>query len=108
MNGKRRILRVVVMVVVLTSLATAPAVVFGQAYIMTGKISAIDQSYKTVVIEVPLASKMFTVAGPLAADAKLIKDNQRVGLDDFKIGERVTVKWHSTPQGHIIDRLVLK
>jgi len=29
-------------------------------------------------------------------------------LKDFRVGERVTVKWHSTPAGHVIDRLVAK
>jgi hypothetical protein len=76
---------------------------------MTGKISAIDLVYDTVVIEVPMEkSKMFTVGGPLASDARVIKDGQTAGLDDFKVGERVTVKWHSTPQGHVIDRLASK
>ena len=89
-------------------LTTALAIVFGMAYLMTGKISAIDLAYDTVVIEVPMASKTFTVGGPLASDARMIKDDQTAGLDDFKVGEGVTVKWHSTPQGHVIDRLVAK
>jgi hypothetical protein len=98
----------IAMAVVLTVLAAGPAIVFGNTYLMTGKISAIDLAYNTVVIEVPMVSKTFTVGGPLAPDAMVIKDDQPTGLDDFKIGEQVTVKWHSTPQGHVIDRLVAK
>jgi hypothetical protein len=98
----------VAMAVVLTFLATAPTIVFAKTYNMTGKISAIDLAYNTVVIQVPMASKMFTVGGPLAANAKLTKDNKMASLNDFKVGERVAVKWHSTPQGHVIDRLVAK
>jgi hypothetical protein len=108
MNGKKSLTTAVVMIVVLAFLATVPSIVFAKTYNMTGKISAIDMAYKTVVIEVPMASKIFTVAGPLAPDAKLTKNMQPVSLNDFMVGERVTVKWHSTPQGHVIDRLAAK
>ena len=108
MIRKKSLITGVAMAVVLTFLATAPTVVFAKAYKMTGKISAIDLAYNTVVIQVPMASKIFTVGGPLAPDAKLRKDNKMATLNDFKVGERVTVNWHSTPQGHVIDRLVAK
>jgi hypothetical protein len=108
MIAKKNLLMVVVTAVVLILVVTAPTVVFSKSYIMTGKISAIDEFAKTVVIEVPLASKMFTVAGPLAEDAKLSKNNQMASLSDFMVGESVSVKWHSTPEGHVIDRLVSK
>ena len=108
MIGKRNFAAGVVTAVVLALLVTAPKVVFGNTYLMTGKISAIDQAYDTIVIEVPMVSKTFTVGGPLATDAELVKNNQTAGLNDFNVGEQVTVKWHSTPQGHVIDRLVAK
>ena len=108
MNGKKRLVQGVVAAVVLMLLITAPTIVFAKTYNMTGKISAIDMAYKTVVIEVPMAGKIFTVAGPLAPDAKLTKNMKPAGLNDFMVGERVTVKWHSTPQGHVIDRLAAK
>jgi len=108
MIGKKNFTMGIVMSVVLTVLIAAPTVVFADTYLMTGKIAAIDLAYDTVVIEVPMVSKTFTVGGPLASDARVIKDDQTVGIDDFKVGEQVTVKWHSTPQGHVIDRLVAK
>jgi hypothetical protein len=108
MIGKKNSTMGIAMTVVLTVLTAAPTVVFADTYLMTGKISAIDLAYDTVVIEVPMVSKTFTVGGPLALDARVIKDDQTAGLDDFKVGEQVTVKWHSTPQGHVIDRLVAK
>ena len=108
MIRKKSLITGVAMVVILTFLATAPTIVFAKAYKMTGKISAIDLAYSTIVIQVPMASKIFTVGGPLAANAKLSMNNKMVSLDDFKVGERVAVKWHSTPQGHVIDRLVAK
>jgi hypothetical protein len=108
MIEKKNFVTGIVTIVVLTVLATAPTIVFGMTYLMTGKISAIDLAYDTVVIEVPMVSKTFTVGGPLADEAVLLKNNQTAGLSDFNIGEQVTVKWHSTPQGHVIDRLDVK
>ena len=109
MIGKKLFYKGVVAVFVLTFLATVPTIVFAKTYNMTGKISAIDLSYHTVVIKCPLASQqIFTVGGPLAANAKLSKNNQMASLNDFKVGERVAVRWHGTPQGQVIDRLVAK
>ena len=108
MIGKRNFAKSVVMALVLAVLTMTPAIVFGSTYLMTGKISAIDPAYDTVVIEVPMVSKTFTVGGPLASSAELVKNNQTAALDDFNVGEQVTVRWHSTPQGHVIDRLVAK
>jgi hypothetical protein len=108
MIGKKNLVTGVIAAVVVTLMFTVPAIVAGATYTMTGKISAIDLAYSTVVIEVPMASKLFTVGGPLAADAALSKNNQTASLDDFKVGEQVTVKWHSTSEGHVIDRLVSK
>ena len=109
MNEKKNTKMAVAVVVVLAFLATAPAIAFATTYNMTGTISAIDQSHQTVVIKCPLAShQIFTVGGPLAPDAKLTKNMKKVSLNDFMVGERVTVRWHSTPQGHVIDRLVAK
>jgi len=108
MIGKKNFIAGLAAAVVLTLLATAPTIVFAKTYNMTGKISAIDMTFKTVVIQVPMAAKMFTVAGPLAPDAKLTKNMKTVSLNDFTVGERVAVKWHSTPQGHVIDGLAAK
>lgn len=108
MIGRKKFAAGWITIAVLTLVAVAPAIVFGNTYLMTGKISAINLAYDTVVIEVPMQSKSFTVGGPLASDARVIKDNQAASLDDFQVGEQVTVKWHSTPQGHVIDRLVAR
>jgi len=109
MKEKRRFLRIVVAAVVLLFLATAATNVFAETYNMTGTISAIDLQYQTVVIKCPLASKqIFIVGGPLAENARLIIKNKKASLNDFKVGDRVAVRWQGVPQGHMIDRLVLK
>jgi len=77
-------------------------------YRMSGDITAIDLKYNTVVVEVPLAGKTFTVGGPLSSKAVLKKDKRSVGLEDFRVGDRVTVKWEATEQGHIILSLNAK
>jgi hypothetical protein len=108
MIEKKSLVTVLATALVVAMLVTAPMIVFAKTYLMTGKITGIDLAYDTVVIEVPMVSKTFTVGGPLASDVRVIKDDQTASLDDFNVGEQVTVKWHSTPQGHVIDRLVAK
>ena len=74
-------------------------------YQMKGEITAIESAYNTVVIEVPMGKRMFTVAGPLSSEAILKRGGQCVGLTDFVVGDQVTVKWKATDKGHIIEML---
>lgn len=71
-------------------------------YKMVGDITAIDLTYNTVVVEVPLVGKTFTVGGPLSFKAELRKGGQSVDLTDFQVGDRVVVKWEATEKGHLI------
>ncbi len=77
-------------------------------YRMTGDITAIDLTHNTVVIEVPLAGKTFTVGGALSSEAILKRGGQSVGLADFQVGDRVIVIWEATEQGHLILSLKAK
>ena len=109
MNPRQNPPRTILAIIVLTLLLACPLIVFGQShksYKMTGKVSAVDLTHQTITIEVPLAAQMFTVAGPLAPDARLTKADKPATLKDFKVGERVTVIFHSNDQGHVIDRLM--
>ena len=76
-----------------------------KSYLMTGEITAINTQEKIVVIDVPLEKGIFTVAGPLFGGADLKKGRQTATLSDFKVGERVTVKWKGTSWGHLIESL---
>ncbi len=77
-------------------------------YRMKGKIIAIDSQARTVVVNVPMTrSEIFTATGPLAKDARLLQEQKKVALNDFKVGEWVTVEWAPTPQGHLIKELEL-
>jgi len=74
---------------------------------MVGEITAIDPIHKTVVIEVPIGKKgygeqQFTVAGPLSSGAELVKGSHSATLEDFTVGDRVTVKWKTVKAGHLI------
>ena len=71
-------------------------------YQMVGDITAIDLEYNTVVVEVPLAATSFTIGGPLSSEAVLERAGQSVALADFQEGDRVTVKWEATGEGHVI------
>lgn len=74
---------------------------------MVGEITAIDPIHKTVVVEVPVGKtvyeeQLFTVGGSIAPDAQLIKGSRSANLEDFKVGDRVTVKWKPIETGHLI------
>ena len=89
--------------------AVAPAFSSVKTWVMTGKVSAIDHHYNTVVVEVPLAKgQIFTVGGPLAPNAVVKKAGKTASLNNFKIGEKVTVKFYNskTGQGPEISRLM--
>jgi hypothetical protein len=106
MNPRKNYSKVIAAIIVFALVLAFPLVVLGQSYKMTGKITGIDLSYQTIVIEVPLGSQMFTVGGPLAPNAQLTKAGQPAKLGDFSVNEKVTVIFHSTDEGHMIDRLI--
>ena len=74
-------------------------------YLMTGKITVINQDRDTVVIEVPLEKGLFTVGGPLSSNAVLKKRGKSAKLSDFAVGEQVKVRWRSTEKGHVIEMI---
>lgn len=91
------------------SLSFATQSMGGEAlYKMTGEITAIDLEYRTVVIEVPMVGKTFTVGGPLASGAVLKKGGVSAGLGEFQVGDQAVVTWRSTPEGHLILSLTSK
>jgi hypothetical protein len=73
-----------------------------RVYRMSGEITAIDIAHNTVVVEVPLGDRLFTIGGPLSSDAIVNKGGKLVGLADSRRGDRVTVKWKVTEHGHVI------
>ena len=78
------------------------------AYKMTGEITAIDLKYHTVVIEVQMVGKTFTVGGPRSPEVVLEKGGHSVGLGDFQVGDQVVVTWTHTDEGHLILSLTAK
>ena len=86
-------------------LLCASTIAAEKRYVMKGEIRAIELDYNTVVIEVPLGKKMFTVGGPLSSNAVLKKRGRLAKLADFLVGEVVTVRWKATEKGHIIEGL---
>ena len=80
---------------------------------MVGKITAIDLAHKTVVVEVPVGNpkvgeQLFTVGGPLSHDAELKRGGRSAKLEDFHVGDRVTVLWKAIETGHLILSLEAK
>jgi hypothetical protein len=75
------------------------------SFLMKGKVTAVDVPHHTVVIEVPMVEKRFTVGGPLSRDAVLTRKGHPAKLGDFRAGDPVSVVWHAAPEGHVIDKL---
>ena len=74
---------------------------------MVGEITAIDLAHRTVVVEVlvgkaVVGEQLFTVGGPLSPDAELKRGGRPAELEDFKVGDRVTVLWKTIETGHLI------
>ena len=86
----------------------SPVMGAGKTYVMSGKVTAVDTAYNTVVIDVPLGKEMFTVAGPLSPKAVLRKGGKLAHLSSFMVGESVKVKWQATDEGHLITALEAK
>jgi hypothetical protein len=105
---KKSVYLIMVALLLIFSLLEAQSLARERIYEMRGKISAIDLTYDTVVIEVPLIGKTFTVGGPLAHDAVLERNDKPAQLSEFRIGEWVTVKWEHTEKGHLIVFLKAK
>lgn len=76
-----------------------------KTYTMKGEVTAIETAGNTVVVEVPLGKKTFIVGGPISAKAVLKKGKTSVELKDFKVGDKVTVRWKASDKGHIIESL---
>ena len=77
-------------------------------YKMTGYITAIDQAHNTVVIEVPMVGKTFTVGGSLVSNATLERRGHSAHLADYMIGDLVVVIWKHTKEGHLLLSLTAK
>jgi hypothetical protein len=76
-----------------------------RVYSRSGKISAINLIDNVVVVEIPVPNDSMTVGGALAPNAKVTKGNRAATLDDFTVGEPVTVRWRVTETGHTIEGL---
>ena len=105
MHNRNWLYRVFIFAVFSTSLlGSSPAL--ANNYKMAGILTAVNLSARIVVIEVNRNRDRFTIAGPLAPNAKLFKFSRFARLEDFKIGKPVDVEWHRTVNGHVIDRLL--
>jgi hypothetical protein len=55
---------------------------------------------------VALGERMFTAGGTVSPEAVLKKAGKSLNLEEFQVGDRVTIKWKATEQGCLI--LLLK
>jgi len=106
---RKPLLLFIVTVALVALLSSASPAMAGNVYVMKGILSAVDQSCNTAVVKVTISpGKVFVVAGTLAPDVILKRYGNVATLGDFQVGEKVTVKWRSTPRGHLILALTAK
>lgn len=94
-----------VLVVLLSAVLASGATPAVKRYKMTGTIAAIEADVQTVVVEVPQGKDKLTVGGPLSGKAVLRRGGKSVQLSAFRVGEKATVTWQATAEGHVIERL---
>ncbi len=105
-NFLRKIILGVLPVMILAFLYVPAGAQQSHMYTMTGKIAAIDLQHDTVVVEVPVkGNQMLTVGGPLVSDAKLRKGGEATDLNQFNVGESVSVTWQKTDETLLIHGL---
>lgn len=74
-----------------------------KVYTGQGVLAAIDFQHDTIVVQIPVNDGEMTVAGPLAAGARVTVEGQTAGLHFLELGKTVTVTWKRTPEGpHIL------
>lgn len=104
---KKRWIPVILVTALLVFVSVPLHVHAGKVHTMEGKVSAVEPKYNTVVVEVPVGQdRLFTVGGPLVADAVVKKDGRSANLEELSSGDSVVVTWRSTPNGHVIEKLI--
>ena len=76
--------------------------------IKQGEIRGLEIDSQTVVVEVPLGSRLYTVGGEISSDTALKKGEMKKALlRDFRVGDIVRVGWKKTETRHKIEFLEL-
>ncbi|MBI3989658.1 MAG: hypothetical protein HY347_08570 [candidate division NC10 bacterium] len=106
MKGKKALLAGAILLAVLFfSLTSAQE---GRVQQMTGKVSALTLSSKTIVMEIPLGRDSLTVGGEVTDETEISVDGKTATLNDIKVGDRVTVRWIKEEHGHRLLSIVVK
>ena len=107
MKGKKAISlgAIFLLTVLFFSLASAQE---GRVQQMTGKVSAVTLSSKTIVVEIPLGKDSLTVGGEVTDETEVSVDGKTATLNDIKVGDRVTVRWIKEEHGHRLLSIVVK
>lgn len=67
-----------------------------------GELINLDLEHQSVVVEVPLNGRVYTVAGRLSPETLVRKNDLATDLSAFKVGDSVKIGWRKTQKGHHI------
>ena len=77
----------------------------GKVLVERGKITSLALDSGTIVVEVPLKGRLYTVGGKLTPTATVVKNGLKADLYDLRVGDGVKVGWVKTKTGHSITLL---
>lgn len=73
----------------------------------TGKVAAVTESSRTIVVEIPRGKDSLTVGAEILPDAVLKADGRTIGLSEIKAGDRVRIEWSRGERGDIAHKIVV-
>ena len=76
-------------------------------YISSGQILRIGNATKRIDVELSMGKRfIITIKGELSPDVRFGSTGRQSSIDDFKVGDSVTVHWRNTKKGVIILALI--
>ncbi len=73
----------------------------------TGKVAAVTEASRTIVVEIPRGTDSLTVGAKVSPDAVLKADGRVIGLSEIKAGNRVRIEWSRTEHGTIAHKIIV-
>lgn len=73
----------------------------------TGKVAAVTESSRTIVVEIPRGKDSLTVGAEVLPDAVLRAEGRTIGLSEIKAGDRVRIEWSRGERGDMAHKIIL-
>ncbi len=78
-----------------------------QKWADTGKVAAVTEASRTIVVEIPRGKDSLTVGAELSPDAVLKADGRTIALSEIKAGDRVRIEWSRGEHGSVAHKVIV-